>query len=131
MKRTLSILLVLASTWCARAVTLEWDASPDVWVTGYRLYCGTNSVKPLTNAVIKIDVGTNLTATVSNLVTGKTYYFVATCYTAEGLESPPSNEVMWTVPFEPLNLRTVIVQWSGAVASTNWQDAVFFKFKIP
>ena len=131
MNRTLSILLVFASAWCARAVTLEWDASPDVWVTGYRIYCGTNSVAPLTNAVLKIDCGTNLTCTVSNLLGGHSYYFVATAYTADGLESPPSNEVIWTVPITPPNLRTVVVQWSGLVASTNWQDAVFFKFRIP
>ena len=121
-----SCLLVSAS-----AVTFEWDASPDVWVTGYRIYCGTNSVAPLTNAVLKIDCGTNLTCTVSNLLGGHSYYFVATAYTADNLESPPSNEIILSVPVQPPNLRTVVVQWSGLVASTNWQDAVFFKFKIP
>ena len=133
MNRTLSILLVLASTWCARAVTLEWDASPDVWVTGYRLYTHTNSMAAGTNlatAVVRIDAGTNLTATVTNLAPGR-YYFVATAYTADNLESPPSNEIVLSVPVQPPNLRTVVVQWSGLVASTNWQDAVFFKFKIP
>ena len=133
MKRTLSILLVLASAWCARAVTFEWDASPDAWVTGYRLYAHTNSMAAgtnLTTAVVKIDAGTNLTATVTNLLPGK-FYFVATAYTADNLESPPSNEIILSVPVQPPNLRTVIVQWSGAVASTNWQDAIFFKFKIP
>ena len=52
MSRTLSIFLVLASTWCASAITFEWDASPDQWVTGYRLYTHTNSMA----------AGTNLTA---------------------------------------------------------------------
>ena len=153
MNRTISILLVLASAWCARAVTFEWDASPDQWVTGYRLYTHTNSmaagtnlttaivridagtnltttVTNLTTAVVKIDAGTNLTATVTNLAPGR-YYFVATAYTADNLESPPSNEIILSVPVQPPNLRTVVVQWSGLVASTNWQDAVFFKFKIP
>ena len=133
MKRTLSILLVLASAWCARAVTFEWDASPDQWVTGYRLYTHTNSMAAgtnLTTAIVRIDAGTNLTATVTNLAPGR-YYFVATAYTSDNLESPPSNEVILSVPVQPPNLRTVVVQWSGLVASTNWQDAIFFKFKIP
>ena len=133
MNRTLSILLVLASAWCARAVTFEWDASPDQWVTGYRLYTHTNSMAAgtnLTTAIVRIDAGTNLTATVTNLAPGR-YYFVATAYTADNLESPPSNEIILSVPVQPPNLRTVVVQWSGLVASTNWQDAVFFKFRIP
>ena len=132
MKLLFSILF-LACGLAARAVTFEWDASPDQWVTGYRLYTHTNSMAAGTNlatAIVKIDAGTNLTATVTNLAPGR-YYFVATAYTAYNLESPPSNEIILSVPVQPPNLRTVIVQWSGLVASTNWQDAIFFKFKIP
>lgn len=74
-------------------VRLTWDASPDASVTGYRLYNGVVS-GIYTNSVT---VGNSLTGTISNLFVGTTYYFVATAYTASGVESLPSNEVIYTV----------------------------------
>jgi hypothetical protein len=75
----------------ASAVTLAWQASPDATVTGYKLYYGVAS-GVYTNSV---NVGTNLTCRLTNLVLGVTYYFVVTAYNAAGLESLPSNEVSW------------------------------------
>lgn len=109
----------------AIAVTLEWDPSPDAWVAGYRLHWGNAS----SNYIASVDVGTNTTCTLTNLQPGR-YYFVATAYTADGQESLPSNEVAWSVPSPPMNARTVIVQWTGAVATTNWQDVGFFRIRI-
>jgi len=42
------------------------------------------------------EIGMFTSSVVSNLVVGKTYYFVVTAYNALGLESPPSNEVSFT-----------------------------------
>jgi hypothetical protein len=56
---------------------------------------GTNFYRVYTNMM---DVGTNLTATVTNLVFGPTYYFSATAYDTNGLESDYSGEVAFTVP---------------------------------
>jgi hypothetical protein len=43
-------------------------------------------------------LGNTTTATVSNLVSGVTYYYVVTAYNSAGVDSPPSNEVSYTAP---------------------------------
>ena len=78
----------------AAEVALAWDPSPDEWVTGYAIHYGTTSgVHP-----VRVDVGNVTNAVIDGLQPGVTYYFVATAYTADGLESDPSNEVSYTVP---------------------------------
>ena len=70
-------------------MTLAWDEDPSPSIVGYRLYSGTTSgVYTQT-----IDVGDALAASVSNLIVGKTYYFVVTAYNHGSVEGPPSNEV--------------------------------------
>jgi len=76
-------------------VTLAWDPSPDSSVAGYRIYDGVTS-GTYTNV---IDVGNVTTATVSNLVSGVTYFFAATAYDTNGQESVFSDEVSYTVPW--------------------------------
>src|SRR6516164_2199861 len=44
-----------------------------------------------------IDVGKVTTYKISNLIPGRTYYCVVTAYDAAGKESPPSNEISFTV----------------------------------
>ncbi len=90
-----ALLAILALTAHASSVvTLVWDPSLDPRVAGYAIWYGTTSgVYPT-----RVDVGNRTMVTISNLVIGQTYYFVATAYTADGLESPPSNEVGYTVP---------------------------------
>jgi hypothetical protein len=60
---------------------------------GYYLYLGTTNG----SYTSKTDVGTNTTVTIANL-TGKstTYYFAATAYNSNRLESPPSNQAQFT-----------------------------------
>ena len=79
----------------AQNVALAWDASPDSAVTGYNLYYGTNSGVYSTN---KLNVGNVLTATVNITPRGVLYYFVASAYDANGMESPFSNEISNSVP---------------------------------
>jgi len=45
-----------------------------------------------------IDEGNNTTATVSNLISGVTYYFVVTAYNSADIEGPPSNETSGAAP---------------------------------
>ena len=81
------------------SVTLAWDANPKTSdsatnTTGYRLHVGLLSgVYTQTTSV-----GNTTTATVSNLISGLTYYYVVTAYNGGGLESPPSNEVSYRAP---------------------------------
>ena len=44
------------------------------------------------------DLGNTTTATVSNLISGVTYYFVVTAYNSAGVEGPPSNQASYTAP---------------------------------
>ena len=98
-------MILLWSVWsiqaAAESVTLVWDPNPAPNVAGYRLYCGTTS-----GVYTQITELGNTTATmVSNLVAGKTYFFVVTDYGIAGFESAPSNEVSYAVP-------TPIVTWT-------------------
>jgi hypothetical protein len=76
------------------SVALGWSASVDTNVVGYDLsYGGASGV--YTN---QIDVGTNLSATISNLIPGQTYYFVVTSYNSAGVQSVPTPELAYTAP---------------------------------
>lgn len=105
------LLLVLASTAAAQTatVTLAWNPSAGTNViVNYRIYYGVVS-QTYTN-LGNVSVGTNLTATVTNLVRGNTYYFAATATDNNGLESAFSNEVAYrpaTPPSPPTVLRAV------------------------
>ena len=71
-------------------MTLAWDASPCGCVAGYRLYYGTNtrSYRFVTNT------GLMLTQSVVLPHRGR-WFFAATAYDTNGLESDFSNEVSW------------------------------------
>lgn len=110
MKKKILSLLVAALAFTANSVTFEWDHSPDPLVTGYRLYWGTSSntftmSRPSlgrTNAITILD--TNFTANVPQ-------YFVVVATNAAGIESLPSNTVIWTnivPPSAPKNLRIIV-----------------------
>lgn len=94
MKRRIAVFLLWIFTLTVMGVTLEWDTSPDAWVSGYAIHYGTVS----SNYHVRVAVGNATTCTITNLTPGVTYYFVATAYTADGQESLPSNEVAYTVP---------------------------------
>jgi hypothetical protein len=85
--------LGLSSGLSAQSVTLAWDRNLAADIAGYRLYCGTASgVYSQT-----IEVGNVTSAKLSALQAGKSYFFVVTDYNTAGLESPPSNQVLYSV----------------------------------
>jgi hypothetical protein len=95
----------LASS-AAGSVTLAWDASPGTNViANYKIYYGAASAT-YTNVVA---AGTNLTVSISNLVTGTTYYFAATAVDTSGLESDYSTEVSTMIrpPNQPPTLNAL------------------------
>ena len=75
------------------AVALAWDPSTDPSVTGYKVYYGTAS-RTYTNMIA---AGSATSVIVSNLVSGVTYYFAATTYTADGMESDYSAEAAYSL----------------------------------
>jgi len=91
MKRWLTFLFwAWAAMVHAQSVTLAWNGSSSPEVTGYRVYYGTNSrsYSFVTNA------GLALTQTVLLPRAGR-WFFAATAYDGQGLESDYSNEVEW------------------------------------
>ena len=76
------------------SLSLAWDPSSDPTVVGYRVYQGGAS-QVYTNV---IDVGHQTSMTISNLVTGATYFFAVTAYDATGSESAFSGQIVYTVP---------------------------------
>jgi hypothetical protein len=90
--------LVLFALCCVKAnadsLVLDWSPSPSSSVVGYDVYYGTSSGIYL----YETNVGSATQATISNLVPGVTYYFVATAYDAQGNQSLFSSEISYTVP---------------------------------
>jgi hypothetical protein len=81
----------------AKDLILAWESSASTNVVGYRLCYGTASRK-YDHAV---EVGGDLQVTLPDLAQGTTYYFAVKAYDNRGLESPPSNEVSYSVPRPP------------------------------
>jgi hypothetical protein len=84
------LVLALAGLVRGQTVTLAWDASASGGVAGYRVYYGTNSRAYfcVTNA------GLVLTQAVVLPHRGR-WFFAATAYDTNGLESDFSSEVSW------------------------------------
>jgi len=118
-----------ALTSMASDIKLAWDASPTTGVPNYVLYASTNilSATNLTSATVRLNVGTNLTATVERIQAGQ-WSFAATAM-KDGLESDPSNILIADVPQPPARMRTVVVQYSGTL--TNFYDVGFFRLRLP
>jgi len=88
------LLTVSAAEMFAATVTLEWDPSSSSDVTGYRVYYGVGP-RAYTN---QVTVGNVTNAAVSGLRGGSAYYFTATAFDRNGLESEYSNEVNCQTP---------------------------------
>jgi hypothetical protein len=85
-------LLVPSSLPAASSVTLVWAPSAGTNIAGYKIYYGATS-GAYTNTVT---AGNATNTTVSNLISGATYYFAATAYDDSNLESDLSKEVSYT-----------------------------------
>lgn len=111
-------------------VPLAWDASLTPGVTNYVLYASTNVLTStnLASAPVRVNVGTNLTARVSDLLPGQ-WYFAVTVEKG-GVQSDPSNVLPVEVPASPGTLRTVALQYS-ATLTNGFQDLLFLKLRVP
>jgi len=123
--KAVAALLLIALTAAAGTVRLAWMASPDA-VQGYRIYAGTNSPLTITNAVGVLDVGTNLTATVTTTNAGR-WYFIATAYDANKIESVPSNELTVNFLSAPRSFGVLSVE-SSVTLTNGWSE--FYRIKL-
>jgi hypothetical protein len=117
------VAVALAGAGLARGetVTLAWDASVSTNVAGYRIYYGTNSRAYfcVTNA------GLVLTQAVVLPHRGR-WFFAATAYDTNGLESDFSSEVQWeSKPVAPSLHGETLVRLTPVIErSTNRVDWV-------
>ena len=133
MKWLLTILMLAgAAAGGAERLTLAWDPSPSAGVSGYRLYWGTNtrSYQFVTNA------GLVLTQSVVLAHRGR-WFFAATAYDTNGLESDFSSEVSWeSKPLPPamagerwvrlapvFGCSTNLVTWGSVTGEATWIPA--------
>jgi fibronectin type 3 domain-containing protein len=75
-------------------VDLSWTASPDV--VGYNIYRGTAAGGPY--AMINTSLDGSTTYTDGTVVSGTTYYYVATAVNSESQDSGYSNQAQAIVP---------------------------------
>lgn len=94
--RFIGVLTVLAglfatsTAWAVNSLQVSWDPSPDE-VAGYAIWYGLVGGSQ-TNMV---DVGANTNAVVQNIDETKTYFFYATAYDSERVESDPSEVITY------------------------------------
>jgi len=112
----------------AASVTLAWDASPDVTVTGYVVQYG---VRPGIYTG-RVDVGTRTQYSLVGLAEG-TYYFSVQAYNADGVLSDPSTELSGVVkalnPPTPApdldgDRRTDPLVWRSSTGTWYWLSSV-------
>ena len=127
-----AVALAVAGLARGETVTLAWDASVSTNVAGYRIYYGTNSRAYfcVTNA------GLVLTQTVVLPHRGR-WFFAATAYDTNGLESDFSGEVSWeSKPTPPvmtsetwarvvpvLERSTNLAAWGSVTGEATWFPA--------
>ena len=78
-------------------VDLAWNRSTDALIVGYDIHYGEASGVYTSS----VDAGPNLTAAVTGLMPGQTYYFAVTAYDANGDASAFSNQVTNRLPVLP------------------------------
>ena len=129
------MILMVVGRLAAADVWLIWNPSGSTNVAGYKIYFGAAS-RVYTNVV---DVGNETNALISGLIPGATYYFAATGYCPQGVESSFSNEIIYVVPLvaassNAFSLSSVAALPKGAVLLWGTTPAktylVFYKNKL-
>jgi hypothetical protein len=96
------------SSFGAGSVNLAWSASPDPAASGYNVYYG-NASGSYQN---QLQAGTNLSAAVSGLASGRTFFFSVTAVDVFGDESDYSNEISYSEPGvnQPPSISSILNQ---------------------
>lgn len=99
--------LLLAPLASAQNITLQWDASPESAVSGYKIhYQAVSSATPFSgNDALEggspVDIGGATSTTLSGLRDDVVYYFAVTAYDEAGAESAYSTLVASAIPTPP------------------------------
>lgn len=100
----------------AADITIGWDKCPEADIAGYKIHYGTTSG----NYAYSVDVGNYGNCSISGLVEGQTYYFAASSYTVDNIESEFSKELVHTIPASQTSLPA-----SGADEVKIWIEAEY------
>lgn len=138
MKKLILLFFVFVSMSSLGGVMLAWDPSPpEQDVVKYTLYWGTSSGAYLNDQKMEILSPPSAPVNEGELILpgGKTYFVAVTATNVGGLESGYSNEISFSVPAGPTNLRLKVqVQTSSngkdwkSLAEVNDVDAENKKF---
>ncbi len=102
--------LTLATLCYSAELTLAWKPNKEADLAGYRIYYGSRSGA----YSYSVDLGKSTSCTISKLVEGTTYFFVATAFNTDGMESDYSPELSHTIgsevnPVSDTNPVTMVV----------------------
>jgi fibronectin type 3 domain-containing protein len=126
--RHLFLLFTLATLFCLNtqgfcaSVVVNWEPNTETELAGYKLYWGTASGQYQHS----VDVGKNTHYTMENVEQGQSYYFSATAYDQEGLESDLSEECICEVPENYIDTDTITDSSgvNGTISNEETQEAV-------
>jgi len=115
-------------------VTLLWDPNPEAGITGYKVYVsGEPGLFPIADRII--DVGNVTETPLDGLVVGNSYAVIVTAYNAYDLESPPSEELVFTFsprPPKPTGVRVMDMTLEVSENLTDWrQIATVWRVEVP
>ena len=133
------ICISITSQTFAKDVSLVWDRNSEENVIGYKVYYQAGSAslpfggQDAAEGPSPIDVGNNLTATLSGLKDGEIYYFAVTAYNAAG-ESPYSShvasdwipELFYPQISDSVRPDEVVFSWSSAPEDTQVSYSLIF-----
>jgi hypothetical protein len=101
----------------ATEVRLMWEPNLDPDVAGYRVHYG-----EMPGALDqRADAGQATWIRVGNLVAGRIYCFQATCYNGSGIESDPSESILYLVPSPPAD-KGAPIAWGQAATTVRNQS---------
>jgi hypothetical protein len=105
---TSTLILTFSATYAHSAeVTMAWDPNTEPDLAGYKIYYKTEFSGPPYNGTgfiegdSPIDIGNQTEFTLHGLTEDVTYFFVATAYNTEGLESCYSEELIYNTGNNP------------------------------
>lgn len=115
----------------AASILVSWNANTESDLAGYRVYYG-NQSKAYSSPVT---VGKVTSYQLSNVATGRTYYFALKAYDTSGNESGYSTETSVYVPAQQTTPSiTLLTPTQGQTASSNptftWTATGMTKYKV-
>jgi hypothetical protein len=112
---SLSLLIIINNVYAAQ-ITLDWDPNIESDLAGYKIYYGTSSRNY--SKSVNIASPNITTCTISDLIEEQTYYFAATAYNSNLVESDYSVEVSYTINPATTSVPTTTTPTTAPTSTT-------------